>query len=174
MVFHAMGMAIAICLVLSCILTGCAKYQALELDPIKTAAQVQARAIPAKLDAESLMAAAVANSGSVSVARARLAEAEAAIITAKQRVNPALSGEGGYNRTPDSVSTYSASLAFTIETGGKRAYRALAAEKNAEAARIAVAEAEWQARTLARTALSKYLFAQKRLASVRDELEARR
>ena len=151
------------------ILCHCARYHALDINPVKTEAELRARTVPAKLDPDSLEAAAAANNGNVEVARARLAEAEAAVIVARQRVNPSLSGEGGYNRTPESVVTYSAALAYTIETGGKRAYRTLAAQKSVEAARIAVAEAEWQARSNARGALMKYYFAQKRLESAQAE-----
>jgi outer membrane protein TolC len=163
-----------VCLGIALTAVRCAKYQPIAIDPVKTAGEVRSRAIPARLDANSLTAAAVANSGNVAIARARLAEAEAAIVTAKQRINPSLSAEGGYNRTPESVTTYSSALAFTIETGGKRAYRTLAAQKNAEAARIAVNEAEWQARSAARLALVKYSFAQKSLSSAREEVGARR
>jgi len=155
------------------LLCHCAKYSALEINPVKTEAELRARAVPAKLDPDSLETAAVANSGNVAVSRARLAQAEAAIITARQRVNPSLSGEGGYNRTPESVSTYSTSLSYTIETGGKRAYRTLAAQKNAEAARVAVTEAEWQARSNLRAVLVKYYFAQKRLESAQAEAALR-
>ena len=155
------------------LLCHCAKYSALDINPVKTEAELRARPVPAKLDPDSLEAVAVENSGNVAVSRARLAAAEAAIVTARQRVNPSLSGEGGYNRTPDSVSTYSASLSYTIETGGKRALRTLAAQKNAEAMRIAVTEAEWQVRSNLRAALMKYDFAQKRLESAQAEAAVR-
>ncbi|MDE3196044.1 MAG: TolC family protein, partial [Acidobacteriota bacterium] len=164
--------AASVCILSAVLLSNCAKYRPLPLDPVKTEAEIRSRAVPAKLDSDSLMAAAVANNGNTAIARARLAEAEAAMVTAKQRVNPALSAEGGYNRTPDSVSTYSAALAYTIETGGKRAARTLVAEKNAEAARVAVVEAEWQARSAVRTAMSRYGFALKLRDSAQREVDA--
>ncbi len=186
--------------VLACILgqAGCAKYQPHALDPVQSEARYRARslddpalteflrrqpgAIPgaalAKLDPETLARVAIFFSPDLEVSRARVESAEAAVITARQRINPSVSGEGGYNRTPESVATYSVSPAFTIETAGKRGYRVLAAQKLAEASRIGLYESTWQVRSRLRDALLAYYSAQRRLAlletenAVRDEVAA--
>jgi outer membrane protein TolC len=122
-----------------------------------------------RLDPETLASVAIFFSPDLEAARARVASAEAAVITARQRINPSISGEGGYNRTPESVATYSVSPAFTIETAGKRGYRMLAAQKAAEAARIGLYESAWQVRSRLRTALLAYYAAERRLALLRAE-----
>ena len=102
----------------------------------------------------------------IAIARAQLGEAEAAVVAARPRLNPGISGEGGYNRTPDSVVTYSVSPVFTIETAGKRGDRILEAEKLADAARISVAETEWRVRSDIRAAFVAYCFSLRRLMPV--------
>jgi cobalt-zinc-cadmium efflux system outer membrane protein len=166
---HGPGLAILTCLLLG----NCAKYQPHALNPVQSEADLRARVAPARLDAETLTAAALHYSGDLAVARAKVASAEAAMITARQRVNPSLSAEGGYNRTPDSVVTYAFAPAFTIETAGKRGFRTLAAQKSAEASRIALLETEWQVRSRVRAALVGYFFAQRRLASLLQEQQVR-
>ncbi len=100
----------------------------------------------------------------IAIAKAQLSEAEAAVMTAKPRTNPGVSAEGGYNRTPESVATYGVSPVFTIETAGKRGDRILEAEKLADAARNALAEAQWRVRSNIRTAFVAYCFARRRAA----------
>ena len=153
--------------------TNCAKYQPRPLDPVHSEAALRARTPPVKFDPESLTAFAIRNSPDVAAAQAKAAGAEAAIVTARQAVNPSLSAEGGYSRTPDSLATYAISPAFTIETAGKKGYRILAAKKTAEAARIAVYEAEWQVGSRVRTALVNYYFALRRIASLAPERDIR-
>jgi len=157
--------------------SGCTKYQPHELNPVLTETQFRARTLnspglaefihsqeggaglnwpPASLLPEELTWVAYYFNPVVAAARARAATALAALITARQGINPSISANGGYNRTPDSVSTYGFSPAFTIETAGKRGYRILEAEKLAEAARISVYESAWQVRTALRKALVSY------------------
>ncbi|MES1258691.1 MAG: TolC family protein, partial [Acidobacteriota bacterium] len=121
--------------------TSCIKYQPRELNPVATEQQFRARTLdhpgladfvraqtgsaapswpPARLDPESLTYIAYYFNPDLDVARAKLASASAALLTARQRMNPSLAAGGGYNRTPDSVATWSVSPAFTIETAGKR------------------------------------------------------
>jgi outer membrane protein TolC len=154
--------------------SSCAKYQPLPLDPARSEAAIRSRTAPSRLDPESITASALQYSGDVAVARARLSEAQAAVITAGQRINPSMSAQGGYNKTPDSVATYSFAAGFTIETAGKRGYRTLAARKTAEAALIAVTEAEWQVRSRVRSALAAYYFARRRAESLTVESAVRR
>jgi outer membrane protein TolC len=161
---------------LGCVLAGssCAKYQPLPLDPTRSETAIRTRTAPSRLDLESITASALEYSGDIAVARARLAEAQAAVITAGERINPSVNAQGGYNKTPDSVATYSFAADFTIETAGKRGYRVLAAKKAAEAARIGVTEAEWQVRSRVRSAVTAYYFAQRRRASLDAENAIRR
>ncbi|HVW87778.1 MAG TPA: TolC family protein [Bryobacteraceae bacterium] len=158
-------------IVLACGFPGsCAKYQPRALNPAQSETQFRNRTIGGvSLNPDTLTALALRYNSDLAVARAKAAATEAAVITARQRVNPSFSGEGGYNRTPDSLSTYSVSPAFTIETAGKRGFRILAAQKAAEAAGEAVHETEWQVRSSVRTALVAYWAAAQRLKLLQSE-----
>ena len=167
----------------------CIKYQPHELNPVQTERQFRARTLanpglasfghaqaglgelpwpPAKLTPETLTWIAYYFHPAIEASRAKVAAADAAVQTAGQRVNPALSAEGGYNKTPDSVSTWAVSPAFTIETAGKRGYRILEAQKLAEAARIAVWESAWQVRGELRKALTARWAADSKLELLRE------
>jgi len=63
-----------------------------------------------------------------------LAVAEAGIRAAGARVHPDLAVNAGYNRDPASHLEYGLVPAFTLETAGKRGYRILRAERQADAA----------------------------------------
>lgn len=128
---------------------------------------------PAKLTPDTLTYIAYFFNPDLEVARAKAAAAAAAVVTARQRINPSLSGDGGRNRTPDSIATYSVSAAFTIETAGKRGYRILQAEKQAEAARIAVFESAWAVRNRMRSALIGAWAASTRLDMLNEERKLR-
>ena len=173
----------------------CIKYQPHELNPVQTERQFRARTLanpglasfvhaqaglgelpwpPAKLTPETLTWIAYYFHPAIEASRAKVAAADAAVQTAGQRVNPALSAEGGYNKTPDSVSTWAVSPAFTIETAGKRGYRILEAQKLAEAARIAVWESAWQVRGELRKALTARWAADSKLELLRGEESIRK
>lgn len=107
------------------------------------------------------------------VARARLQAADAAVITARQRINPSITGNGGYSKNPESAVTYAASPVFMIKTAGKRGYRVLQAEKLAESARLDLAETAWTVRSKVRSALINFLFAQRRVHLLDVELQSR-
>ena len=109
---------------------------------------------PSALDLEALTFVALYFNPEPTVARAHVASMEAAVISARQRINPSLSASGGYNKTPESIVTYDASPTFTIETAGKRGYRILEAEKLAEAARTGLYESGWKVRSQVRAALA--------------------
>lgn len=126
---------------------------------------------PSALDLEALTFVALYFKPELNVARAHVASMEAAVISARQRINPSLSGSGGYNKTPESIVTYDASPTFTIETAGKRGYRILEAEKLAEAARTAMQEEGWKVRSQVRAALANYYFATRRRAALQSENE---
>ncbi len=164
------------------------------MDPVKFESQFRARTLdapglaafaraqagnptlewpPKVLDPDNLLWIALFFSSDVELARADVAAKEAALVTARQRVNPSVTAEAGRNKTPDSVATYSFSSAFTIETAGKRGLQILEAEKALEAARLGVWEAAWTTRAKVRTALVAHYFAGRRLESLRAELAVR-
>ncbi len=100
----------------------------------------------------------------LAVARARLAVARAAIITAGQRPNPSLSLGPAYTASASpSFAPWAigaAQINFPIETAGKRGYRTAQAQRLADAAAFAVGETVWRVRSAARTALLNHLVAQ--------------
>jgi outer membrane protein TolC len=124
---------------------------------------------PTELDLSSLTYVAFYFSPAIGVARAQVKSTEAAVLSARQRINPSVAAEGGYNKTPESTVTYGASATFTIETAGKRGYRILQAEKLAEAARIALYESAWHLRSNVRSALVAHHFATRHLEILRSE-----
>jgi outer membrane protein, heavy metal efflux system len=179
--------AILVCVFLEC---NCVRYNARPLNPQVLENQFRSRSLadpglcdfvrrqsgnqrlgwpPAALDLNALTYVAFYFSPEIGVAQAQLRSAEAAVLSARQRINPSLAAEGGYNRTPESTSTYGASTTFTIETAGKRGYRILEAEKLAEAARIALHETTWRIRRNVRSAFADYYFASHRLKLLRSE-----
>ncbi len=128
---------------------------------------------PKALDVQSLTWIALYYSPEVRLAQAQLRVAEQQVVAAGARPNPSLSAESGYNRNPESAKIFSLVPTFTIETAGKRGYRILEAEKSAEAARLAVDEAGWQARSRVRSALASYLFAVRRRDLLKREVVLR-
>jgi outer membrane protein TolC len=106
------------------------------------------------------------------VTRARVAEAEAAVVTAGARPNPTLS------MTPGIPSPYLLGLDFTvpIETAGKRGIRVEEAENLLEGARFSFAETTWKTYVAVRTALVNHLIALRQLdlSRVEQQLLSRR
>jgi outer membrane protein TolC len=108
------------------------------------------------------------------IARAKLAEARAGAITARQVPNPSLSFEElSYNASVGTPSPWVIApiISFLIETFGKREYRTAAAHALAEAARDDLATASWQVRGGLRAALLSLWAAQGRLALLRRRLD---
>ncbi len=128
---------------------------------------------PRSLDLNSLTLIAYYYNADIEVARARVNAVSAAGITARQKINPSLSGNAGYSGNPESAVTYGAVPSFTIETAGKRGYRSLQSQKLAEAALLELSEAGWSVRSRVRAALVSYLFARHRLDLLRKELAIR-
>lgn len=124
---------------------------------------------PRTLDLQALTWIALYYSPGVRLARAQVRVAEAQIIAAGAKPNPSLSAETGYNTNPESAGLFAIMPNFTIETASKRGYRILRAERMAEAARLAVTEAAWLARSRVRAALKDYLFAARQRALLRRE-----
>jgi outer membrane protein TolC len=102
-------------------------------------------------------------------AKARVEEAQAAIVTAGARPNPSLSV------TPGFPSPYLFNLDFSvpIETAGKRGHRIQAARSLDRAARFDLADFAWKVHSGVRVALLNYLLASRRLDLVRSEEQIR-
>jgi outer membrane protein TolC len=102
-------------------------------------------------------------------ARARLQEADAAIVTAGARPNPVL------DLSPGVPSPYllSLDLNFPIETAGKRGDRIRSASGLDQAARFDLAEAAWKVRSRVRAALLDYVLASRKRELLSSEEQLR-
>jgi outer membrane protein TolC len=120
---------------------------------------------PQTWDSATLYRAALYFSPALDAARARLAESQAAIVSAGARPNPSLSV------TPGVPSPYLFNLDFSvpIETAGKRGHRIQTARSLDEAARFDLADSAWKVRSSVRIALLNYLLAARSLDSLRSE-----
>lgn len=166
-----------------CWFTGCAAYHPRPLSPPQLENQYRDRTLgdeklqsfiqanagpelvalpPKALDLRILTLIGYYYSPDLEIARSQIAIADAGIRTAGARINPTLGIDGGYNKNPESSLIYGILPAFTIETAGKRGYRILQAEKQAEAARIGLAEAGWLLRSRIRIAFYDHLLAARR------------
>ena len=114
----------------------------------------------------------------IKIAQARLAGAEAATVTARERPNPALNFT---NNVADAATasaippaaapiTIGPVIDFILETGGKREAREAWARDLAEAARWDISTAEWQVRGRVRDALLDIWAAHERAALTRQRL----
>ena len=103
------------------------------------------------------------------LARARLARADAAIVTAGARPNPTV------GISPGVPSPYLLTLDFAvpIETAGKRGYRIQGARNLDQAARLDLADSAWNVLSGARLALLNYLLASRSLELFHSEEQAR-
>jgi outer membrane protein TolC len=128
---------------------------------------------PAVLDLNALTLIAEYYSPDLDVARSQIKIAAAGIRTAGARINPTLGADGGYSAQPEAHPIYAISPGFTIQTAGKRGYRMLQAEREADAARLSFAEAQWLLRSRVRAALLDYLLAQRRFNLLKCETNFR-
>jgi cobalt-zinc-cadmium efflux system outer membrane protein len=181
-------------LVASLLMTGCLAYHAKPLQAPELETAYRTRTVdgaqlrsfvesglgtapstwpPPALDLKTLTLIGYYYSADLDVARARLAVAEAGIRAAGARVNPSLGLQAGYNRNPESHVEYAASPSFTIETAGKRGYRILRAEREADAAVTGLVEAGWHLRSRIRAAFFNRLLATERLDLFRREQSIR-
>jgi outer membrane protein TolC len=103
------------------------------------------------------------------VARARVARADAAIVTAGARPNPT------FGISPGVPSPYLLTLDFSIpiETAGKRGYRLQGARDLDQAARLDLADSAWTVLIGVRVALMNYLLASRSLDLLHSEEQAR-
>ena len=181
------------CLLLS---AGCAAraYQPAPISPPASAASFSARTLadpglkifiednlhgalpvwpPESWDLTMLTLAAFYYHPDLDVARAQLAQAEAAVVTAGEHRNPSIKITPG--RTMDVPSPWLMSFNFSLplETAGKRGYRIARARHLAESARVSLAVVGWQVRQRVRGALLDRLTAQRTRQLLGNELQAR-
>ena len=175
-------------------LAGCAvqHYRAAPLSPPATAAALEARSLadpalrqffaaavpasswpPATWDLADLTLAAFYYNPSLQVARARVSEADAAIITARQKPNPSVSVDLGGETAPESPWLAGIGFSLPIETAGKRGYRITQAQRLADVARWNLAAAAWTVRAQVRSALLDYLAARRNLTLLQNEEQLR-
>lgn len=170
---------------------GCAvqRYQPAPMIPSVTASQFKSRSLadtglrtfeerylgralspwpPESWDLQKLSIAALYFNPALKMARARLATAEGAVITARARPNPTIA------LSPGIPSPYLLSLDFLlpIETAGKRGRRTQIAQDLDEAAQLDLADSAWTVVMGVRLALLNYLVASRNLDLLRSEEKA--
>ena len=174
-----------------CLLAGCAaqRYQPSPIVAAKTASQLESRNLaddglrsfieknlgqsaqwPLKTwGLQKLSLAALYFNPALDVARARVARADAAVVTAGARPNPTL------GISPGIPSPYLLTLDFAIpiETAGKRGYRVQSARNLDEAARLDLADSAWTVLGSIRLALLNYLLASRNLEVAGSEEQVR-
>ena len=106
---------------------------------------------------------------SLQIARDQVAEAEAAIVTARARPNPTIQGDLGGETAPESPWIAGAGFSLPIETAGKRRYRTTEAQQFADAARWNLASTGWAVRAQVRSALLEYQVANRSLQLLEEE-----
>ena len=173
------------------LLAGCAmqRYHASPILPGATASQFESRSLaddglrsfeennqsapalwpPKTWNLQTLSLAALYFNPALDSTRARLAQADAAILTAGARPNPTL------GISPGIPSPYLLTLdfSFPIETAGKRGYRIQSARNLDQAARLDLADSAWNALSGVRLALLNYLLASRDLELLRGEEQIR-
>lgn len=171
-------------------LSACVTAPSARLDPGQTAAALEARSLDdprleiflaaatgeehpsSSWDLNRLTLAAVYFHPDIQIAYAKLAEAQAGVVTARQRANPALSFTPQYNTTTAIPSPWlmSATVTFLVEAFGRRPARIEQARDLVDAARQDVASAGWQVRGKVGGALIDAWIADQRLTVARARL----
>lgn len=181
-----------VALLMAGLMAGCAprRYQAVPLVPSESAARLEARSFgepglqayvethlghavspwpPKTWDLRMFSLAALYFNPVMETARARVAEAEAATVTAGARPNPTLSIAPGI----PSPYLFNLELAVPIETAGKRGYRMQSARSLDQAAQFDLADSAWRVRSGVRAALLNCLLAARGMESLHSEEELR-
>jgi len=163
-------------------LNGCTTYRSEPLEPAKVAQQFDSRSMsnpglcqylganigadltscpPPQWNLAALTLVGFYYSPDISVADARVREADASVITARAVPNPTVHIGPQFreaispNFAPWGIGSFN--LDLPIETAGKRGYRTAEARRLADAARLAAAETAWAVRSRIRAALLQYL-----------------
>ncbi len=110
---------------------------------------------------------------SLQIARDQVVEAEAAIVTARARPNPAIQADLGGETAPESPWIAGAGFSLPIETAGKRGGRITEAQHLAGAAQWNLASTAWTVRTQVRGALLEYAAARRNLPLLEEEKSLR-
>ena len=174
---------------IAALLAGCATYRPEPIIPGGTASALEARTLddarlsaflratdPARIagrpawDLETLTLAAVYFHPDLQVAYAKLATAQAGVITARERPNPTVDLSAIYNTVSPPL-TAGLTVNFLLETFGKRGYRTEQARNLAQAARQDITTTAWQMRGGVRNALLDLWTAQRRIALGRSRLQ---
>ena len=173
-------------------ISGCALFDSGGVSPLHTAVDFEARTLdnprlkafiestlhremaewpPASWDFTTLTLAAYYYHPDLDMARARWAEAKAAVKTASRLPNPSADSRYQYVSNPevDTPSSVSDStLLFPIEAPGKRRHRIARAEHLSEAARLDIVKTAWQVRSRVRSSMIGLCEAQQTAALLRD------
>jgi cobalt-zinc-cadmium efflux system outer membrane protein len=182
--------------ILALVLAGCVVYRPKPVEPSRIEAQFRARSLsdprlgdyirgelgtpaaawpPRSWDLRMLTLAAFFYQPELDVARGAMLKAGAAIETASERPNPALSLTPVFSTNPPAgISPWlpGIDLDFPIETAGKRGDRMAKARAAAEAARLTFEETGWQVYSHVRSALLQHVLAQQKLAALKAEEDA--
>ncbi len=182
----------SIVVIMSCLLAGCAvrHYHPAPIIPSATASQFESRSLadaglrslveqnlghsvsqwpPKSWDLQTLSIAALYFNPVLDLARARIAAAEGALLTASARSNPTL------DLAPGIPAPYllSQDLLFPIEMAGKRGLRVQKARNLRQAAQFDLADSAWTVTMGVRTALLNYFVASRNLGLLQSEEKAR-
>jgi cobalt-zinc-cadmium efflux system outer membrane protein len=173
-------------------LLGCASYKPAPISPVENGRALDSRSLenprlqkfigaelgnkgkadpPPTWDLSTLTLAAIYYHPDIAIAHAKLAGAEAGVITAAQIPNPSLSFEDLHYNATVAAWTAAPVINFVIETFGKREARTAQAQHLANAAVWDLATAGWQVRGGVRMALLNLWAAQHRLDLSRQRLE---
>ena len=192
------GMIFAGCLAV--LVSGCASYRPEPLSPADNASVLDSRTLgdrrlqkfievalhrtgkadpPPGWDLSTLTLAAIYFHPDIAIAHAKLASAEAGVITARQRPNPALGITNVFGQAVMAGAIPAGAAAITvgpvvdflIETFGKREDRTAQAQHLADSARWDLATAGWQVRSRVRTALLNLWATQQRLMLTHRQLD---
>lgn len=156
--------------------TSCVSYQSKPLDLARDATAFRSRSLGAwskggEMNLRQLTEAAFHFHPSLVEAKAEIAAAEAAMITASQRPNPSASFSPEYNFSKGASTPWIWGLAVDVpvELGGKRAARVLKAYSEANAARCKLAAAAQKVRAEVRAALVETASAEARVALLEEQ-----
>ena len=174
------------------VLSGCAvrRYQAAPIIPTESASRLGSRSLadpalrsfveenrghpltswpPEVWDLNTLSLASLYFSPALDSVRARVMEAQAAVVTAGGRPNPTLSIVPGV----PSPYLFNLDFAVPIETAGKRGHRIESARSLEQATRLEFADAAWKVHSAVRIGLLNYLLASRSLELLRSEENVR-
>ncbi len=187
---HSFKIAVVFCALL--VLTGCAveRYRARPISPAQTAASLRSRTLDDGGLREFMRGKSRASSTSwplpqwsladltltafyynpaLQIARERVAEAEAAIVTSGARPNPSAKSDFGGETAPESPWIAGFGFSLPLETAEKRRHRITEAERLADVARWALATTAWNVRAQVRSTLLDLIAAQRSLGLLQAE-----